>query len=146
MSSEEALRAKLRKIEALFAGAGTEGEKLAAAAAAERIRERLEVAAGAEGEIEMKFSIPDPWSRQLFIALSRRYGLHPYRYRRMHRQSIVLRAPESFVDLILWPEFEQLNDALTSYLAEITQRVIHEEVFGDTGDAEEVEDATRIGR
>ena len=41
MSIESQLREKLRKIEALFAGAGTEGERLAADAALERVRERL---------------------------------------------------------------------------------------------------------
>ena len=41
MSSEARLRDKLRKIEALFAGAGTAGEKLAAEAALERVRARL---------------------------------------------------------------------------------------------------------
>ena len=35
------LREKLRKIEALFAGAGTAGEQLAAEAALERVRARL---------------------------------------------------------------------------------------------------------
>ena len=35
MSREQLLREKLRKIEALFAGAATEGEKIAAGAAAE---------------------------------------------------------------------------------------------------------------
>jgi hypothetical protein len=69
MSPEQSLREKLRKIEALFAGAATEGEKVAAGAAAERIRERLDQAAGKEKPIEMKFSIPDIWSRQLFLAL-----------------------------------------------------------------------------
>ncbi len=38
---EAEVRAKLRKIEVLFAPAGTEGERLAAEAAAERIRARL---------------------------------------------------------------------------------------------------------
>ena len=38
---EAEVRAKLRKIEVLFARAGTEGERLAAEAAAERIRARL---------------------------------------------------------------------------------------------------------
>ena len=38
MNDEAALRDKLRKIEALFAGAATAGEKAAAGAAAERIR------------------------------------------------------------------------------------------------------------
>jgi hypothetical protein len=41
MSIESQLREKLRKIEALFAGAGTAGERLAAEAALERVRARL---------------------------------------------------------------------------------------------------------
>ena len=85
MTPEQSLREKLRKIEALFAGAATDGERVAAGAAAERIRARLGTAAGKEKAIEVKFSIPDMWSRQLFVALCRRYGLHPFRYRRMHR-------------------------------------------------------------
>jgi len=91
MTPEQSLREKLRKIEALFAGAGTEGEK---------------VATGKEKEIEVKFSISDVWSRQLFVALCRRYGLRPFRYRRMHRQSIIIRAPKIFVEQVLWPELE----------------------------------------
>jgi len=146
MTPEQSLREKLRKIEALFADAGTEGEKVAAGAAAERIRDRLSQAAGKEKEIEVKFSISDVWSRQLFVALCRRYGLRPFRYRRMHRQSIVIRAPKSFVEQVLWPEFEELSAALTSYLSEITEKVIREEVHRETGDADEVEDPRRIGR
>ena len=41
LSSEERLREKLRKIEALYAGAATPGEKSAAGAAAERIRRQF---------------------------------------------------------------------------------------------------------
>ena len=40
MSAEAKLREKLRKIEALFAGAGMAGEKLAAEAALARVRVR----------------------------------------------------------------------------------------------------------
>src|SRR3954447_17271720 len=87
-SAEELLRAKLHKIEALFAGAATDGEKLAAGAAADRIRERLGKTAGSEALEEVRFSVPDRWSRQLFIALCRRYGIRPFRYRRMHRQTV----------------------------------------------------------
>jgi len=46
MTPEQSLREKLRKIESLFAGAATEGEKVAAGAAADRIRDRLGQAAG----------------------------------------------------------------------------------------------------
>ena len=146
MTPEQSLREKLRKIEALFAGAATEGEKVAAGAAAERIRDRLGQAADKEKEIEVKFSISDVWSRKLFVALCRRYGLRPFRYRRMHRQTIIIRAPKSFVEQVLWPEFEELSAALTAYLSEITERVIREEVHGETGDADEVDEPRQIGR
>ena len=146
MTPEQLLREKLRKIEALFAGAATDGERLAAGAAADRIRERLDQAASTEQEIEVKFSIPDIWSRQLFVALCRRYGLRPFRYPRMHRQSIIIRAPKSFIDQVLWPEFEELSAALTAYLSEITEKVIREEVHGETGEADEVDEPQRIGQ
>ncbi len=146
MTPAQSRREKRRKIEALFAGAATEGEMVAAGAAAERIRDRLGQAAGKEKEIEAKFSISDPWSRQLFVALCRHYGLRPFRYRRMHRQTIIIRTPKSFVEQVLWPEFEELSAALTAYLSEITERVIREEVHGETGDADEVDEPRRIGR
>ena len=98
ITPEHLLREKLRKIEALFAGAATDGERLAAGAAADRIRARLGTAAGKETTIEVKFSISDTWSRQLFVALCRRYGLQPFRHRRMHRQTIIIRAPKSFIE------------------------------------------------
>ena len=146
MTPEQLLREKLRKIEALFAGAATDGERLAAGAAADRIRERLDQAASTEEEIEVKFSIPDIWSRQLFVALCRRYGLRPFRYPRMHRQSIIIRAPKSFIDQVLWPEFEELSAALTAYLSATTEKVIREEVHGETGEADEVDEPQRIGQ
>lgn len=143
---DQQLREKLRKIEALFAGAATEGERLAAGAAAERIRDKLSKTAQQESDSEIKFSIADPWSRQLFVALCRRYGLQPFRYRRMHKQSIVIRAPRSFIETVLWPEFEELSSALTTYLSEITEQIIREEVHGDTGDAEERNPHHKIDR
>ena len=50
MSSELSLREKLRKIEVLFAGAATVGEKVAAGAAAERIRDCLKGQWGKKGQ------------------------------------------------------------------------------------------------
>ena len=107
MDSEQRLRDRLRKIEALYAGAATAGERAAAGAAAERIRKQFDTASKKERAEEFKFSIPDLWSRQLFTALCRRYGIRPFRYRRMHRQSVLIRAPASFVNGVLWPEFEE---------------------------------------
>ena len=144
MSDETLLRDKLRKIEALFAGAGTAGEQAAAGAAAERIRSRIADIARTEPPVEVRFSIPDQWSRQLFIALCRRYGVKPYRYRRMQRQTIVVKSPKSFLDTVLWPEFKELNAILADYLSSITARVIREEVHSDVSDAEEVAETLRL--
>ena len=146
MTPEHLLREQLRKIEALFADGATAGEKAAAGAAAERIPKRLGQAAGNEHSIELKLLIPDIWSLQLFIALCRRYGLRPSRHRRMHRQTIMIKAPGSFVQQVLWPEFQELNAALIAYLAESTESVIREEVHGKTPDAEELDEPVRIGR
>lgn len=145
-TAEAQLREKLHKIEALFAGAATAGEKAAADAAAERIRARLRTATSEEKVEEVKISVPDIWSRQLFIALCRRYGVNPFRYRRMHRQTVVVKAPRSFVEQVLWPEFQELSAALSAYLAEITEKLIREEVHGETGDAEERDEPRRLGR
>lgn len=144
MLSEDRLREKLRKIEALYAGAVTAGEKAAAGAAAERIRGQFESASRKEQAEEYKFSIPDPWSRQLFTALCRRYGVRPFRYPRMHRQTVMIRAPASFVRSVLWPEFEELSDALTAHLLEITEKIIREEVHEATQDAEEIDEPRRL--
>lgn len=144
--SEALLRDKLRKIEALFAGAATAGEKAAAGAAAGRIRALLGNAAGNEAAGEIKCSISDMWSRQLFMALCRRYGIRPFRYRRTHRQTVIVKAPRVFFDQVLWPEFLELSGALTAYLTEITERLIREEVHGETQEAEEVDEPRRLGR
>jgi hypothetical protein len=137
MPSEEELRARLRKIEALFAGAGTPGEKAAAGAAMQRIKERLREAVRQAPAIEMQFSIQDPWSRQLFLALTRRYGLKPYRHWRQRSSTVMVRAPRQFLEEVLWPEFQELNAELTHYLAEVTARIIRDEVHGNVSEAEE---------
>jgi hypothetical protein len=138
------LRAKLRKIEALFAGAATAGERSAAAAALGRIRERLEEAQREEPPVEIKFTFPDHWTRRLFVALCRRYELHPYRYKRQRYTTVMLRAPDSFVQSILWPEFRQLHEALNEYLNTATERIIREEVHRDTAEAEEVDEPPQL--
>lgn len=140
MLAEDHLREKLRKIEALYAGASTAGEK----AAAERIRKQFEAASRKEKAEEFKFSIADPWSRQLFVALCRRYGLRPYRYPRMHRQTIIVRAPSTFMRSVLWPEYEELSDALTSHLLEITETITREEIHEATQDAGEIDEPRRL--
>jgi len=76
---ETKLVEKLARIEALFAGATTPGERDAAAAARERILERLRSIQ--DRPIEYRFTMANVWSRRLFVALLPRYDLTPYRYR-----------------------------------------------------------------
>ena len=64
----------------------------------------------------------------------------------MRQQSVILRAPQGFLDKVLWPEFQEINAALTEYLAQVTDRVIREEVYKDTGDADEVPEPAQIGQ
>lgn len=145
MSAENGLKEKLRKIEALFAGAATAGEKAAAGAAADRIRARLREIGTRESAIEVRFSLPDPWARRLFIALCRRYGLKPYRYPRMKRQSVVVSAPATFIEEVLWPEFSEINEALEAYLTEVTNKVIREEVHRNAAEADVVQEPHGTG-
>lgn len=137
MTLEEELRQKLRRIEALYAGATTEGERLAAAAAMDRIKKRLHDTGKTERPIEMKFTLADGWSRKLFVSLCRRYGLRPYRYKRQRHNTVMVQAPESFLLKTLWPEFQEINRALEEYLLQVTNKIINEEVFGDSAEAAE---------
>lgn len=102
---EATLLDKLRKIEALHAGATTAGERDAARAAAERIKARLQEQRAREPEIILVYSLPDPWKRKLFLALCRRYGLTPYRKPRQRYSTVQVRAPRTFHQGTLWPEY-----------------------------------------
>ena len=137
VTTEPQLREKLRKITALFESAATAGERQAAAAAIERIRKGLDAALETQPLPETRFSLVDQWQRRLFSALCRRYGLEPYRYKGQRYTTVMVRVPRSFVNTTLWPEYLDLQEALHSYLNEATERIIREEVYGDTGEAVE---------
>ena len=137
MTSEQQLREKLRKISALFEGAATLGERAAAAAAIDRVKQALGAMRKTEAPLEVRFTLPDRWQRRLFTALCRRYGLEPYRYSRQRHTTVMVRVPRSFVDKTLWPEYLEIKDALDGWLNEATERIIREEVYGDAAEAPE---------
>lgn len=152
MFLEGTLIEKLRKLEALHAGTTIDGEREAARRAAERIRERLAELRKLEEEEVLQYTLPDPWTRKLFIALCRRYGLEPYRKRGQRYSTVMLRAPRTFQNRTLWPEFCALSNELETELAALTDRVIHEAIHEDTSEAPDEEtkalpapDATRSG-
>jgi len=138
MEDQQRLYETLRKIEALYAGAATPGERDAAAGARERIRARLKNVVEQERSEEFRFSMDNPWSRKIFVALLRRYGIEPYRYSRQRRNTVMARVPGSFVDKTLMPEFEEMNRALFDHLDRITDEIVSQGISSDTAEAREV--------
>lgn len=135
---EQSLMDRLRKIEALMARPGTRGEGVAAAEAHRRLVERLSSIEKSEPLVEHRFSLPDAWSRRLFIALLRRYELQPYRYRGQRYSSVTVKAGSTFVEETLWPEFTQMSNVLREHLLDVTERVIAEVLRQKSRDVEEV--------
>jgi hypothetical protein len=140
---EGTLVEKLRKLEALHAGTNVDGEREAARRAAERIRARIAELRGREEDVELHYRLPDPWTRKLFIALCRRYGLEPFRERGRRSSTIQVRAPRTFHDQTLWPEFQALSKELRAHLEELTDRVIREAIHDDVTEAPEA-DGTKV--
>lgn len=144
MFLEGTLIEKLRKLEALHAGTKVDGEREAARRAAERIRERIAELRGHEKDVELLYRLPDPWTRKLFVALCRRYGLKPFRERGRRASTIQVRAPQTFHDRTLWPEFLALSNELEAHLSELTDRVIREAIHEDVTEAPEAGDTRAL--
>ena len=138
MDIEDQLRDKLRKVEALLAGAATNGERDAAAAAVERLKEQLKKTRDADPLVELQFTMPDLWSVRLFVALCRRYGFRPYRYRRQRRTTVMVRAAKQAFDQVVWRQFTDLHADLQAYLERTTMELIRNAVEADDSDVDEV--------
>lgn len=141
---EAALIEKLRLIEALHTGAATDGERVAAEQAKQRILKRLADCERDDPPIEVKFTMRDMWSKRVFLALLRRYGITPYRYKRQRHTTILARVSRRFVDETLWPEFVDLVTTLESYLSEVTDRVVARVIHKDSSDASVVAEPPRL--
>lgn len=132
-SEEEQLIEKLRRIEALFARPGTDGERVAAERARDRILERLQSTLGTRPQaapretlVEFRFSLADPWSRRLLHALLHHHGFAPYRRAGQRRTTIRARVPRRFVDEVLWPQFREFERELRDYFDRCTDRIIEQ--------------------
>ena len=135
---------RLRLIESVFSGATTEGERIAAERARSRILERLKLWEKEDPAMEYRFSMADMWSRKVFVALLRRYGIRPYRYSGQRRTTVMARLPAGFVDEMLMPAFQEISDTLRSYLTEITDRVVHQVIHQDSSEAETIEEPGQL--
>lgn len=137
MSGLEELLERLAQVQRLHDRTDQEGERASAAGLLETLQKQLDEHEAEEELLEFKFSMEDGWSKRLFIALLKRYGIRPYRYRGQRRTTVMARCSESFVDDTLWPQYNEMADVLRHYLNDITERVIQGVVYdGDTEIAE----------
>jgi hypothetical protein len=143
---EARLIERLQRIEALHAGAATDGEREAAARGRERLQARLRELERDDPPEVHQFSLRDPWARRVFCALLRRCGIRPFRYPRQHRQTVMARVPRRFVEETLWPEFQEISRELTAYLEQATDRILQRVLEADGSDAEVRPEPPRIER
>lgn len=136
----EKLLERMRRIEALYVRTDVPGERVAAGNALEGILKQIQEQQQVEQPIEYQLSIGDVWSRRLFMALARRYKLSPYRYPRQRHSSIMIKAPKSFIENVLWPEFQQLWQLLSAHLSEVTEQVISQGLGTNGAEAPVVEE------
>ena len=94
---------------------------------------------------EWRFSLDNPWSRKLFIALARPYGLKPYRRSGQRRTTVMVSAPRGFVDDTLLPEFKELNRVLLDHLDSLAAEIIERSIAPDTSEPEEMHGALMPG-
>ncbi|MEQ8238735.1 MAG: hypothetical protein RIA69_05955 [Cyclobacteriaceae bacterium] len=120
----DSLLNKISKIEALILGASTNGEKNAALSAKERILNKhphLEIHREPK---EYSLQTSGEWNKKLLIAICRKYGVKPYRYKRQKYTTVMVNINEDFLNEILWKEYTEYSNHLNRLIEEITESLI----------------------
>ena len=115
---------KIKKIEALIAGAQTDGEKNAAISARERILHNNPSLNADINAREFRLSLLSDWHKKLLIAICRKYGIKPYRYHRQKSTTVMIRINEGFLNRVVWKEYLQYSKLMAELLDEITNDLI----------------------
>lgn len=110
---------KIRKIEALIAGAKSDGERQAAEFAKQRLQDKI-----ATKPIEYTVRLDSPWKKKLFLAICCKHGLRTYRYMRQKYTTTMVQVSKSFMDLVLWPEYNKHATILDQLTDEILADLI----------------------
>lgn len=110
---------KIRKIEALIAGAKSDGERQAAEFAKQRLQEKISAQ-----PIEYNVRLHSRWEKKLFVAICSKYGLRTYRYTRQKYTTAMVRVAKPFMELVLWPEYNKYAGILNKLTEEISVDLI----------------------
>jgi len=62
-------------------------------------------------------------------------GLKPFRRYRQKYSTVMIKCAGKVMNEILWPQFEQLSQLLSTYLKEATEDIIETAIHRDTSDA-----------
>lgn len=77
------------------------------------LRELLEQQrSSGHAQVVVKVREEDAYLRAFFMTLCRRYGLQPFRRPRQHRTSLMLEAPESFLQDVFWPLYNACAETI----------------------------------
>lgn len=110
---------KIRKIEALIAGAKSDGERQAAEFAKQRLQEKITAQ-----PTEYTVRLHSRWEKKLFVAICSKHGLRTYRYMRQKYTTAMVRVATPFMDLVLWPEYKKYASILHRLSEEISTDLI----------------------
>lgn len=110
---------KIRKIEALIAGAKSDGERQAAEFAKQRLQEKITAQ-----PIEYTVRLHSRWEKKLFVAICNKHGLKTYRYARQKYTTAMIQVAEPFMKSVLWPEYKKYADILHKLTEEISNDLI----------------------
>jgi hypothetical protein len=110
---------KIRKIEALIAGAKSDGERQAAEFAKQRLQEKITVQ-----PIEYTVRLHSRWEKKLFIAICKKHGLQTYRYARQKYTTAMIRIAEPIMNSVLWPEYKKYAGLLEGLVQDIVNDLI----------------------
>jgi hypothetical protein len=110
---------KILKIEALIAGAKSDGERQAAEFAKQRLQGKI-----TEQPIEYAVRLHSHWEKKLFVAICSKHGLRTYRYLRQKYTTAMVRVAKPFMDSVLWPEYNKYASMLHKLTEEISTDLI----------------------
>ncbi|MFK7983218.1 MAG: hypothetical protein AB8G86_24775 [Saprospiraceae bacterium] len=119
----EDLLEKIRKIEALIEGAKTSGEKNAAISAKDRVYKKL-LEEKKTQKVEYTLRTSDSWHKKLLVAICRKYGIRPYRYKRQKYTTVMVHVNEQFMEDVLWKEYLEYAKHLELLVEEVTNNII----------------------